>query len=107
MLIRFTFERGEQLTATEILGAEAPNAVGGIGNLTVRGKLWTGSIHVEAGAGRFTVHLGNVKLVETRSNDWETDEPWLTRWREPDGGFRYEPYYQLGSLLHRMMQGKE
>lgn len=80
MIIKLIFGRGFIMCGS-IMAIDCPNEHGGIGYATVKGELWTGETWINAP--HLSFHWGNVQKIVTRSNDYESDEQWVTVWEAP------------------------
>lgn len=97
MIIRLVFGRGH-IDCTKIKSIDCPNGFNGIGDAIVYGSFWTGEVHLINQ--EFKFHWSSVIEIKTRSNDYETDEPWKVIWKAPKT-FEYKPWFDAAALFKR------
>lgn len=109
MVIQIHFGKGNvTINPSDIEEVQAPNRHGGIGKLMLNGRhlVWTGQAHIVASEG-LGIHIGDITEVETRSNGNESDEKWVSHWRDSGGQYTQERYLKLGNVLRELKERGE
>ena len=98
MLYRLAF-KGGLLAFTEAFNIDCPNQYGGISDIVFEPTeaIWFqgehAGVHVTT-HGKIGVDFTALREVRSRSNDYETDEPWITEWTYAGGNDFVSRYWE-------------
>ena len=85
----------------------SPPRVVGVRFAGTNSLFWTGETHLTID-GFFSFGIWDITTVESRSNEFESDEEWKELWvAPPKGGFAYEPYEEVLAEILRPWEDKE